>query len=76
MKNETVKNLINKMANNQTVKLRKSKHGGIASKTFDAICDYLISECNAKSVTFENTTITIVYFTGDKLILSDKIELY
>ena len=76
MKIETVKNLINKMASNQTVKLRKSKHGGISTKTFDSICDYLISEYNVKSVSFEKTTISIVYFTGDKLILSDKIELY
>jgi hypothetical protein len=61
MKIETVKKILQNMFENKTVKLRRSRVGGISEKTWDSITDVLFS-CGYKSIEYyptDNGHITV-----------------
>lgn len=79
MKTENVKKLVEKMLNDQPVKLRGSIHNGISSVTWCHICDYLMAVYGVVSVSYDSRDRIIMhmeYANGLKVLVSNKITLY
>jgi len=76
MKLITGKKIIGNMLDDKIVKLRKDRIGGISSKTWNDLCDILLSY-GYKSIEYypiDNGYIEIKL--NDDFILSSKIKLY
>jgi len=76
MKLITGKKIIGDMLDDKIVKLRKDRIGGISSKTWNDLCDILLSY-GYKSIEYypiDNGYIEIKL--NDDFILSSKIKLY
>jgi len=79
MKTENIKKLVEKMLNDQPVKIRGSIHNGLSSVTWSHICDYLMAVYGVVSVSYDTSDRIIMhmeYPNGLKVMVSNKIELY
>jgi hypothetical protein len=76
MKTITAKKIIGNMLDNKTVKLRRSRVGGISEKTWDSIASIMLSY-GYKSIEYypiDNGYLEIKL--SDQSILSSKVILY
>ena len=79
MKYSTANQLIDKMLSGAYVKLRKSKHGGISTVTWNSICDALFYrgyfDARYSVMHFQDGTDQAVIYI-DKVVISAKVILY